>query len=39
MKHADLWLDPMTKEYSMLKEHGVFEVIPRPLNKNVVGSK
>jgi len=39
MKHADLWLDPMTKEYSMLKEHGFFEVIPRPLNKNVVGSK
>jgi len=39
MKCADLWLDPMTKEYSMLKERGVFEVVPRPLNKNVVESK
>jgi len=39
MKRADLWLDPMTKEYSMLKEREVFEVVPRPLNKNVVGLK
>jgi len=23
----------------MLKKRGVFEVVPRPLNKNVVGSK
>ena len=39
IKRADLWLNPMTKEYSMLKEYGVFEVVPRPLNKNVVESK
>jgi len=29
----------MTIEISMLKERGVFEVVPRPQGKNVVGSK
>jgi len=29
----------MTKEYNMLKECGVFEVVPRLLDKNIVGSK
>jgi len=29
----------MTREFSMLKKKGVFEVIPRPQDKNVIGSK
>jgi len=29
----------MVQEFEMLKERGVFEVIPRPMGKNIVGSK
>ena len=29
----------MVREYEMLKERGVFELTPRPLERNVVGSK
>ena len=29
----------MVKEFEMLKEQGVFELIQHPANKNVVGSK
>ena len=39
MKRADLWMEPITKEIAMLKKREVFEVVPRPLNKNVIGSK
>ena len=39
MKHPDLWWEPMVKEYKMLKQRGVYEIVPRPLGKNVVGSK
>jgi len=39
IKQADLWFDLMTREFNMLKERGVFEVIPRPQDKNVIGSK
>ena len=39
IKQADLWLDPMTKKYNMLREREVFEVVPRPSNRNVIGSK
>jgi len=39
MKRPDLWLDPITKEIEMLKLWDVFEVVPRPSGKNVVGSK
>jgi len=35
----DLWLDPITKEIKMLKLQDVFEVVPRPSGKNIVGSK
>ena len=39
MKRPDLWLEPMTKEIEMLKVREVFEIVPRPQDKNVVGSK
>jgi len=39
MQHPDLWWEPIVREYEMLKEQGVFELIPRLLERNVVGSK
>jgi len=39
MKRPDLWWEPMEHELEMLKEKGVFEVVPRPQGKNVIGSK
>jgi len=39
MKWVNLWLDQMTKEYNMLREGEVLEAVPRPLNRNVIGSK
>ena len=39
MRKPELWWEPMVKEFEMLKERGVFELIQRPANKNVVGSK
>jgi len=39
IKQANLWLNPMTKEFNMLRERGVFEVVPRLRDRNVVGSK
>jgi len=29
----------MVREFEMLKERGVFELIPRPSERNVIGSK
>jgi len=29
----------MVKEYEMLKERGVFEITPRPIGRNVIGSR
>ena len=39
MKRPDLWWSPMVQEFEMLKERAVFELVPRPIGKNVVGSK
>jgi len=39
MKRPDLWLDPITKKIKMLKLQDVFEIVPRPSSKNVMGSK
>jgi len=39
MKRLDLWLDPITKEIEILKSRDVFEIMPRPSGKNIVGSK
>ena len=39
MRKPELWWELMVKEFKMLKERGVFELIQRPTNKNVVGSK
>lgn len=39
MSQPDLWLGPMQEELEMLKERGVYKVVPRPANRNVVKSK
>ena len=39
MKWPDLWWEPMMKEFEMLKEQGVFKLVPRPEGKNIVRSK
>jgi len=39
MKQPDLWWEPIATEISMLKEREVFELVPRPQGKNVVGSR
>jgi len=39
MKKPELWWEPMVKEFEMLKECEVFELVQRPVDKNVVGSK
>jgi len=39
MKRPNLWWEPMEHELKMLKEKGVFEVVLRPQEKNVIGSK
>jgi len=39
MRRPDLWWEPMVKEFEILKEQEVFELVPRPLGKNVVGCK
>jgi len=39
MQCPDLWWEPMVKESEMLRERGVFEVTPRPVERNVVGPK
>jgi len=39
MQRPDIWWEPIVNEFEMLKEQGVFKVVPRPVGKNVVGSK
>jgi len=39
MKRPELWWEPMVHELDMLREKEVFEVVPRPQGKNVIGSK
>lgn len=39
MMQPDLWMPPMAEELAMLKERGVYKVVPRPTDKNVVRSK
>ena len=39
MKKLHLWWKLMVKEFKMLKEQGVFELVQQPVNKNVIGSK
>jgi hypothetical protein len=33
------WMDAMTKEYKSIMKNDVWEVVPRPKNKDVVSSK
>ena len=33
------WMDAMTKEYQSIIKNDVWEVVPRPKNKDVVSSK
>ena len=39
IKRADLWQKLMATEYQMMKEQGVFEIVPQPEGRNVVGSR
>jgi len=39
MKQLDLWWEPIIKEFEILKEQGVSELVPRPERKKVVRSK
>ena len=39
MRRPDLWWEPMATEIGMLKARDVYEVVPRPMGRNVVGSK
>jgi hypothetical protein len=39
MEHEDIWLTPMQSEYNDLVRLGVWELIPRPPDANVIGCK
>ncbi|KAF9441994.1 hypothetical protein P691DRAFT_790207 [Macrolepiota fuliginosa MF-IS2] len=39
MLRSDLWIPPMVKEMMVLKECDIYEVVPWPRGKKVVGSK
>jgi hypothetical protein len=39
MKRPDLWLEPMVKELQVMRDKGVYRLVPRPLGKNVVKSR
>jgi hypothetical protein len=39
MKRPDLWFEPMVKELQVMKDKGVYHLVPRPLGKNVVRSR
>jgi hypothetical protein len=38
MKHPGIWFKPMVKELKVMKDKGVYRVVPRPVEKNVVCS-
>jgi hypothetical protein len=37
--HRKEWVDAMTKEYQSIMKNEVWEIIPRPKNKDVVSSR
>ena len=39
IKRADLWQKPMATKYQMMKKQEVFEIVPQPEGRNVVGSR
>jgi hypothetical protein len=39
MKRPDLWFEPMVKELQVMKDKGVYRLVPRSLGKNVVKSR
>ena len=39
MKWPDLWMEPMLKELTIMKEKKVFHTVPWPVGKNMVKSK
>jgi hypothetical protein len=39
MRRPDLWFEPMVKELQVMKDKGVYHLVPRPLGKNVVKSR
>jgi len=39
MKMPNLWLEPISKEIEILRTRNIFEVIQRPKDKDILGSK
>ena len=39
MWQPDLWWEPMAAEIAMLKAREVYEIVPRPVGRNIVRSK
>jgi hypothetical protein len=39
MKRPDLWFAPMIKELQVMKDKGVYCLVPRPMDKNIVKSR
>jgi len=39
MKMPNLWLEPISKEIEILRARNIFEVIQRPKDKDILGSK
>ena len=37
--HSSQWKEAMNSEFSSLIENGTWELVPRPIDKNIVGSK
>jgi len=39
MRQPDLWWEPMAAEIAMLKAREVYEIVPRPVGRNIVRFK
>ncbi|KAF7763932.1 hypothetical protein Agabi119p4_8469 [Agaricus bisporus var. burnettii] len=39
MRRPDLWFAPMLKELQAMRDKGVYKLVPRPVDKNVVRSR
>jgi len=39
MRQPNLWWEPMATEIAILKARDVYKVVPRPIGRNVIGSK
>jgi hypothetical protein len=37
--HDTTWVDAMVEEYDYIVKNSAWEIVPRPVNKSVVGSR